>query len=221
MEDNALDIKMTKIYERQNKAIKNWQNFGTYVHMLRSVGFNLVDRTQRQMWDQTADEKTKRAWYEGMYVISPTTIYYRLWDIFKSVLYMTSLYTLAYDAAFFFESGIQTAGFEMFIDLIQICDVLLTFFTAKRVRDLSNRVMKIKKREIQEQEAAQGINLKKAREVEWEINQKYLTIDYLITYFFLDLIAIVPFVIFIFDTQMNRMFLIMRFSRLFRIKRIL
>ena len=45
--------------------------------------------------------------------------------------------------------------------------MLLTFFTAKRVRDLSNRVIKIKKREIQEQEAAQGINLKKAREVEW------------------------------------------------------
>lgn len=78
--------------------------------------------------------------------------------------------------------------------------MLLTFFTAKRVRDLSNRVIKIKKREIQEQEAAQGINLKKAREVEWEIDQRYLTIDYLITYFFLDLLAIVPFVIFIFDT---------------------
>lgn len=45
VEDNALDTKMTKIYERQNKAIKNWQNFGTYVHMLRSVGFNLVDRS--------------------------------------------------------------------------------------------------------------------------------------------------------------------------------
>lgn len=70
------------------------------------------------MSDQTSEETKKRAWYEGQYVISPVTIWYRLWDIFKSVLYMISLYTLAYDAAFKFESGLQTAGFEMFIDLV-------------------------------------------------------------------------------------------------------
>lgn len=116
IEDNALDTKMTSIYARQNKAIKNWQKFGNYVHMLRSVGFNLVDRSQRQFSDLVVDQK--RAWYEGQLVISPVTVWYRLWDIFKSIMYMISLYTLAYDAAFIFESGLQTAGFEMFIDLV-------------------------------------------------------------------------------------------------------
>lgn len=49
-----------------------------------------------------------------------------------------------------------------------------------------------------------------------------MTIDYLCTYFQVDIIAIIPFLINLFKRgNMNRMWLVMRFSRLSRIKRIL
>lgn len=86
-------------------------------------------------------------------MILPNTTWYRLWDIFKSVGYMISLYTLAYDAAFQFDSGTKTEGFEQLIDVIQIIDIFHTFFTAKKVRSLSNFVLKLKKKDIQAKEA--------------------------------------------------------------------
>jgi hypothetical protein len=117
--------------------------------MLRSIGFKLVDkesRSSRQI--ERMGETEKKAWYEGQYVISPNSTWYQLWDMTKSIGYMISLYTLAYDAAFMFESGTKTETFERLIDMIQIVDIVHTFFTAKKVRSLSIRVQQLKKREL-------------------------------------------------------------------------
>lgn len=108
---------MTSIYDRERRAIQNWHQFGIHVHLLRSVGLNLNEAKYRQQRFQGRDE-IKKAWFEGQYVILPNTTWYRLWDILKSVGYMISLYTLAYDAAFQFESGTKTESFEQLIDVI-------------------------------------------------------------------------------------------------------
>jgi hypothetical protein len=63
--------------------------------------------------------------------------------------------------------------------------------------------------------------MRKGKELEWEQNQIYLALEYFVTYFWLDVIAIMPFVISIFIEKMPRMWLVLRFSRLSRIKRIL
>ena len=63
--------------------------------------------------------------------------------------------------------------------------------------------------------------MRKGKELEWEQNQIYLALEYFVTYFWLDVIAIMPFVISIYIEKMPRMWLVLRFSRLSRIKRIL
>lgn len=102
------------------------------------------------------------------------------------------------------------------MDLIQIIDIAHTFFTAKKVRNLTQYVQKLRKKEITNQEKTQGLNVQKAQEVMWEINQKWITIDYLMTFFVMDILAIIPFFM-----GGSSYWLALRFFRLFRINRIL
>jgi hypothetical protein len=67
-------------------------------------------------------------------------------------------------------------------------------------------------------ESKQGLHVQKAKEVEWEVNQKYISIDYLITFLVMDLAAIIPFIM---GDAGAGVWLSLRFFRLFRIKRIL
>jgi hypothetical protein len=50
---------------------------------------------------EPVSDPVKKKWYEsGSYIIMPNTNWYLVWDVTKSILYMISLYTLAFAAAF-------------------------------------------------------------------------------------------------------------------------
>lgn len=109
--------------------------------VLRSLAFNIVDPEMN--FDQQTTETVKKAWYEsGAYVIRPNTIWYMIWDVVKSVLYMISLYTLAYAAAFKFQGPNDYEDFEFVVDLVQILDIIHVFFIAKKVNEFSSFVQK-------------------------------------------------------------------------------
>lgn len=148
----------------------------------------------------------------------PDTIWYLIWDVVKSCMYMTSLYTLAYSAAFRFEGENSFEVFELVVDIVQIVDIIHTFFTAKKVRSLTQTTLKLRKKEMDALESKQGLHVQKAKEVEWEVNQKYISIDYLITFLVMDMAAIIPFIM---GDAGSGVWLSLRFFRLFRIKRIL
>lgn len=48
----------------------------------------------------------------------PNTTWYLIWDVVKSGMYMISLYTLAYSAAFHFEGENSAHEFELIVDLV-------------------------------------------------------------------------------------------------------
>lgn len=121
------------------------------VHLIRSIGFNIVDHDYKM--EDIHKDALKKSWYEsGVYVIMPNTIYYLIWDVTKSVMYMISLYTLAYSAAFKFEGPNSFETFEFVVDIIQSLDIVHTFFTATKVRSLNNVTLKWRKREIKAKE---------------------------------------------------------------------
>jgi hypothetical protein len=138
---------MEKLYTRQKNAIKNWHKIATRVHIIRSIGFNIIDVDYSAEFQ--ADRTIKKAWYEsGSYIIMPDTIWYLIWDVVKSCMYMISLYTLAYSAAFKFEGENSFEVFELVVDLVQIVDIIHTFFTAKKVRSLTQTTLKLRKKEM-------------------------------------------------------------------------
>ena len=149
-------------------------------------------------------------------MIQPNTIWYMVWDVTKSIMYMISLYTLAYAAAFKYEGDDSAANFELIVDLVQIVDIIHVFFTATKVANLSQAVIKWRKNELQEIESKAGIKLNTVSkfESEWEFNQKYLAVNYIRGNFFIDLLAVVPFLL---GPGVSRIYLSMRFFRLFRI----
>jgi hypothetical protein len=105
-------------------------------------------------------------------VIQPNTIWYMVWDVTKSIMYMISLYTLAYAAAFKYKGDDSAANFEFIVDLVQIVDIIHVFFTATKVANLSQAVIKWRKNELQEIESKAGIKLNTVGkfESEWEFN---------------------------------------------------
>lgn len=85
--------------------------------MIRSICFNIADV---DFSDQQQPTKIiKKKWYEsGALIIMPNTTWYLIWDVVKSGMYMISLYTLAYSAAFHFEGENSASDFELMVDLI-------------------------------------------------------------------------------------------------------
>jgi hypothetical protein len=142
--DNSFDdIRMKLISERHKIAIQNWQKIGIRVIVLRSLAFNIVD--PETIPGENEPDQPKSKWYEsGTYVIKPNTIYYLIWDVTKSVLYMVSIYTLAFAAAFKFEGDNGAESFEFFVDLIQLLDIIHVFFCATKIYQLSQLVQQIR-----------------------------------------------------------------------------
>lgn len=66
--------------------------------MIRSICFNIVDVVYKE---ENISDPVKKKWYEsGSFIIMPNTNWYLVWDVTKSILYMISLYTLAFAGAF-------------------------------------------------------------------------------------------------------------------------
>jgi hypothetical protein len=80
-------------------------------------------------------------------------------------------------------------------------------------------VQKWRKQELLEIESKAGIKLNSvSKQSEWEFNQKYISVDYIIGNFFIDMLAVVPFFL---GRTVDKVYLSMRFFRLFRVQRIL
>lgn len=60
-----------------------------------------------------------------------------IWGIFKTFIIFISLFSLTYTAAFMFSNKQEMIKYEMFFDLVQVTDIVLTCFTALRSRDVS------------------------------------------------------------------------------------
>lgn len=136
IDNDADDLRMDAIHVRQKIAIQNWKKIGIRVIVLRSLAFNIVD--PESTFEGKDKDVIKKSWYEsGAYVIKPSSIWYMVWDVTKSVMYMISLYTLAYAAAFKYQSDDSAADFEFVVDLIQIVDIIHVFFCATKVQSLS------------------------------------------------------------------------------------
>ena len=88
-------------------------------------------------WENTSDAETPLKWYEnGKYVIMPARWWYRIWLHAKATLYLVSLYELVFEAAFHFQQDARK--FKLVVDFVQLVDIILTFLTAYKIRELSD-----------------------------------------------------------------------------------
>ena len=87
--------------------------------------------------DEPEEQKKEKAWWESGYVINPEKRAGLLWGIFKTFIIFISLFSLTYTAAFMFSNKLEMIKYEMFFDLVQVTDIILTCFTALRSRDVS------------------------------------------------------------------------------------
>lgn len=85
-----------------------------------------------------------------MPVIYPDTYKYLIWDVIKSMLYLMSIFSLTYLAAYRFdlrgnESATLLSSFDFTVDIIQVIDIVLTFFTARPNADVTLRTKNFRK----------------------------------------------------------------------------
>lgn len=85
-------------------------------------------------------------------MLKPNTLWYMIWDVVKSVLYMVSLYTLAYAAGFKFQGKNDVETFEFVVDLVQIIDIIHVFFIGKKANEFSSLVAKWRHKQLEEEE---------------------------------------------------------------------
>jgi len=94
-------------------------------------------------------------WKSGAFVFYPNTRFYRIWDFCKSILYMGSMYTIIFQAAFRFNSRDKINDtlflYDYVVDAIQILDIIIIMFTAIDIREMSDYSKNYRKMFIQKQ----------------------------------------------------------------------
>lgn len=134
---------MEELYTRRANARKNWRE----LH-IRIIILNQMCREQRAMIiranEKLAIENEKKLAMMkkrcDIPVIMPDSYKFMIWDVLKSMLYLTSIYSLTYLAAFSFQNKSNFFGnFDFAVDIVQLMDIGVTFFTAKKHRDVSAR----------------------------------------------------------------------------------
>ncbi len=138
-----------------------------------------------------------------------------VWGICKTIIIFISLFTLSYSAAFIFKFQDHMLNYEMFFDIIQLTDIIITCFTAQRSRDISDatRQLFITDNKDEDQKVQVAIKF----ESEWEVNLKLITTEYLRTNFVFDFLASVPCLLTGEKVLYLYAFKIFRVIRLFRI----
>jgi hypothetical protein len=133
----------------------------------------------------------QNAWYEsGVYIIYPENKIGLIWSVLKTIIIFISLFTLSYTAGFRFQQTSTTMqSYEMFFDILQTIDIVLTCFTAKRTREISDQTREYVDRYKAKEDKIQ-VSIK--FESEWEVNIKYITVEYLRTNFIGDFFASIP-----------------------------
>ena len=129
---------------------------------------------------------------------------------------MISLYSLTYLAAKKFNYiWEELRYFDIFVDVINCLDVCLIFFTAKRKTELTE----IAQRELNREKDEELIEDKPTARTQWCINLKYIAIDYITSFFLIDVLCTLPLIIG--HILGDRHLLGFRFLRGFQISRML
>lgn len=77
-------------------------------------------------------------WESGSYVIYPENRVGIIWSVLKTIIIFISLFTLSYSAGFQFKTRKEMREYEMFFDIVQLIDIVMTCFTAQKSRDISD-----------------------------------------------------------------------------------
>lgn len=217
LDNHFLQKQMNNLYDKEIKAKQNWQMLCVRMRCLLAVARQsgvYPEREPISYAEYEVEQESKDAWYEtGQYTISPLTIKYQIWDSLKSALYMASMFTFVFETAFSFDqpqNGFMFF-FEICVDLIQLIDIVLTFFTGRRVVTLRyavhDKFMRYKrdKKKVSESEKDQ----------EWCVELQFLALEYLSTYFVFDFLAAMP-------SLVGLLFSIshLKFFRVFRVLRL-
>jgi len=110
------------------------------------------------------------------------------WSVIKNSVIFISFFTLSYSAGTLFKTRADMIQFELFVDCVQLFDMIITCFTAKRSRDIADSTRQL----FRKREDNDKIRAVIAFDAEWEVNLKLLTVEYLRTHFLLDFLACIP-----------------------------
>ena len=154
LDNHYLDKQNDVLYQNEKIAIRNWKKVLLQIRSCYAILKALTKKEFQIQIDNYEEEIVDPPvpWYEsGKWTIYPNTYKFAVWELAKSTLYMASMYTFAYMTAFMFQT-ITTSlpqeefewivKFDMFVDVLQLVDMVLTFFTAVHVRNLSTWVKK-------------------------------------------------------------------------------
>lgn len=126
-------------------------------------------------------------------MLYPTTIYYKTWLTVLSCFFLVDFYLLSFTVAFNFKemSRFENSFFYV-VQALQLIDMIVMCFTAIRFSEVTEWTkLAIDKEEAQIIKKG-GQNKKLAEKREFCENNKFITYQYLTTYFFIDLFALVP-----------------------------
>ncbi len=178
---------------KEKQTMKNWKAVILRVQMINS--FKLSMRTIEQDLEekQVINFKQEQAWWEaGQFIIYPESKIGILWGLLKTVTISLSMFTFTYNAAFLFSNLSDVWGYELIFDFVQFFDIIITFFTARLSRDISESTRQLfEKKKNGEDAVVASIKF----ETQWEVNVKVIIIEYLKTNFWTDFLACVPLIV--------------------------
>ena len=186
---------MNSLYDKEIVAKNNWKKLKLRLRVLFAIAERQGVFPEREPISYAEFEaqldNAKDKWFEtGQYTISQLTIKYQIWDSLKAALYLASMFTFVFETAFeLFETQLGFVFyFEICVDLIQLIDIFLTFFTAKRVVTLRYTVHE----KFKKYKAQKALKWESEKDQEWCVELQFLALNYLRSYFVFDFLAAVP-----------------------------
>lgn len=76
----------------------------------------------------------------------PDRVWFKLFVLFKSLIYLVDLYQLSYSAAFEFNDHDQTNGWFTFVSVLNVVDMMMNFFTSVKHIELNEQALDCLKR---------------------------------------------------------------------------
>ena len=213
VDGDILEKQLMKVLEREKHAIKNWQKIGLRIQMISSLKLSMRIEDQPIEEDLQTDTTQNQVWWEsGVLIIYPESKIGLTWSVTKTIIIFVSLFTLSYSAGFLFNARDDLKHYELFFDTIQLIDIVLTCFTARRSKDISMQT-----REWFLDENAYTVKAAIKFETQWEVNLKVIIVDYLRADFIYDFLASVPCLITFEEVLWMYPFKILRVIRFIRI----
>ena len=128
-----------KVLEKEKHTLRNWKTIILRVQMVNAFDLSM---NKTELAVDNAPQKTiikEKAWWEnGTIIIYPEHRIGLCWGVCKTVCITISLFTFTFSAAFMFSDVQEMRNLELFFDFVQLFDIILTCFTARRSNDISD-----------------------------------------------------------------------------------